>query len=88
MIMHDWREGAVGALRMGLHYGFFCLGCCWALMLLLFVTGVMNLLWVAILSIFVLIEKIAPPRLKTRPAIRCISSTRPRVKKSCCLSRW
>lgn len=55
-----WREGKSGALRMGLQHGLFCLGCCWAVMALLFVAGVMNLLWVAALSLFVLAEKLAP----------------------------
>lgn len=55
-----WREGIVGALRMGLHHGSYCVGCCWALMLLLFAAGVMNLLWVAAISAFVLLEKIIP----------------------------
>jgi predicted metal-binding membrane protein len=45
---------------MGLHHGAFCVGCCWALMGLLFVVGVMNLLWVAALTVFVVIEKLAP----------------------------
>ncbi|MGE0736635.1 MAG: DUF2182 domain-containing protein [Alphaproteobacteria bacterium] len=56
--MH-WREGRLGALRMGAAHGIFCLGCCWALMLLLFVGGVMNLLWVALVAGIVLIEKIS-----------------------------
>jgi len=55
----SWREGRSGALRMGLHHGSLCLRCCWALMILLFVLGVMNLFWVALLAIFVLAEKIA-----------------------------
>ncbi len=54
-----WRPGVVGAFQMGLHHGFFCVGCCWVLMALLFVGGVMNLLWIAAISIFVLLEKIA-----------------------------
>lgn len=53
-----WRDGVGGAIRMGLEHGFFCLGCCWALMLLLFVGGVMNLAWIAVLTIFVLIERV------------------------------
>jgi len=57
-ILHDWRDGHWGAFAMGLHHGLFCLGCCWALMGLLFVTGVMNLLWVALIGIFVLAEKV------------------------------
>lgn len=58
--MTDWREGAGGALRMGLRHGAMCLGCCWLLMLLLFVFGAMNLVWVAALSAFVLLEKLLP----------------------------
>jgi predicted metal-binding membrane protein len=55
-----WRKGTLGALRMGLDHGVFCVGCCWVLMALLFVGGVMNLLWIAALAAFILIEKIAP----------------------------
>jgi predicted metal-binding membrane protein len=54
----EWRDGPRGAFRMGLKHGGYCLGCCWALMVLLFVFGVMNLLWVACISAFVLLEKI------------------------------
>lgn len=57
-LSHHWREGPGGALRMGLFHGLFCVGCCWALMALLFVAGVMNLLWVAAIAAFVLIEKL------------------------------
>jgi predicted metal-binding membrane protein len=56
-IMTNWREGDRGALVMGLKHGLYCLGCCWALMLVLFVVGVMNLVWVAALAAFILIEK-------------------------------
>ena len=59
-LMTDWREGAGGALRMGLKHGTYCVGCCWVLMALLFVLGVMNLLWIAALAGFVLLEKIVP----------------------------
>ena len=59
-IMTEWREGTKGALMMGLRHGAFCLGCCWVLMALLFVLGVMNLLWIAALAGFVLLEKVAP----------------------------
>lgn len=55
-----WRPGAFGALRMGVEHGAFCIGCCWALMLLLFTAGVMNLLWVALIAGYVLIEKLLP----------------------------
>jgi predicted metal-binding membrane protein len=56
-LMTNWRDGNLGAFRMGLRHGMYCLGCCWALMCLLFVVGVMNLFWVAVLSVFVLLEK-------------------------------
>jgi predicted metal-binding membrane protein len=55
-----WRPGWAGALRLGFAHGLYCLGCCWLLMALLFVGGVMNLAWVAALAILVLIEKVAP----------------------------
>lgn len=56
----SWRDGRAGALRMGVHHGTLCLRCCWALMVLLFVLGVMNLAWVAALAVFVLAEKAFP----------------------------
>ena len=56
----EWREGAWGALRMGMRHGSYCVGCCWLLMALLFVAGVMNLLWVAAIAGFVLLEKLMP----------------------------
>jgi predicted metal-binding membrane protein len=65
-LMRAWREGWRGALHMGIHHGLFCLGCCWAVMALLFVAGVMNLLWVVALSLFVLAEKLVP-RAVSRP---------------------
>ena len=54
----EWREGARGALRMGMRHGTYCVGCCWLLMALLFVSGVMNVLWVAAIAGFVLVEKL------------------------------
>jgi predicted metal-binding membrane protein len=56
-LLGEWRPGARGAFVMGLRHGLFCVGCCWALMALLFVGGVMNLAWVAALSVAVLLEK-------------------------------
>ena len=55
-----WRTGTLGAFRMGLRLGAYCVGCCWILMGLLFVGGVMNLLWIAAIAIFVLLEKTIP----------------------------
>jgi predicted metal-binding membrane protein len=57
-LMTNWRDGQLGALQMGLRHGAYCLGCCWALMTVLFVAGVMNLVWVAMLTGLVLIEKV------------------------------
>jgi len=59
-LSHHWRGGRLGALRLGVVHGAYCLGCCWALMLLLFAAGIMNLVWIAGLAILVLIEKLAP----------------------------
>jgi predicted metal-binding membrane protein len=59
-LMTSWRDGAFGAFRMGHAHGTYCLGCCWALMGVLFAVGVMNLLWVAALTVLVLMEKAGP----------------------------
>lgn len=55
-----WRPGIAGAFRMGFSHGAYCLGCCWMLMGLLFLGGVMNLLWIALIALFVLLEKVIP----------------------------
>jgi len=60
-LTHRWRTGRAGALAMGVEHGAYCLGCCWALMSLLFVGGVMNLYWIAGLALLVLLEKTVPP---------------------------
>jgi predicted metal-binding membrane protein len=54
----NWRTGAKGAFRMGIKHGAFCLGCCLFLMLLLFVGGVMNIAWIAGLTVYVALEKL------------------------------
>jgi predicted metal-binding membrane protein len=59
-LMGRWQPGWTGALRMGIRHGLYCLGCCWALMLLLFAGGVMNLLVIAALTFWVMIEKLLP----------------------------
>ena len=56
-LMSHWRDGSSGAFLMGFRHGIFCLGCCWALMAVLFVVGVMNLAWVGVLTLFILAEK-------------------------------
>jgi predicted metal-binding membrane protein len=59
-LIGHWRPGNRGALQMGFEHGAWCLGCCWALMTLLFFGGVMNLYWIVGLAIFVLLEKTIP----------------------------
>jgi predicted metal-binding membrane protein len=59
-LLNEWRDGNRGALLMGLRHGLFCTGCCWLLMLVLFVVGVMNLLWITLLTAYVLLEKFLP----------------------------
>jgi predicted metal-binding membrane protein len=60
LFLTHWREGAIGAIRMGFDHGRHCLTCCWLLMVLLFVAGVMNLAWIAAITLFVLLEKLIP----------------------------
>jgi predicted metal-binding membrane protein len=60
LIAEYWREGPIGGLSMGVRHGLFCVGCCWLLMAVLFVVGVMNLLWVAALAALVFVEKLVP----------------------------
>ncbi len=62
-LLGEWRGGKLGPLVMGMRHGLYCVGCCGMLMGLLFVGGVMNLVWVALLAVYVLIEKVAPARL-------------------------
>jgi predicted metal-binding membrane protein len=58
----EWREGPGGAVTMGLRHGLFCIGCCWLLMAVLFAVGIMNILWGAVITAFVVAEKILPWR--------------------------
>ena len=55
-----WRNGPAGTVRMGFEHGLYCVGCCWLLMLVLFLVGVMNMAWVAAIAIYVLAEKVLP----------------------------
>ena len=59
VVLH-WQPGARGAFAMGLRHGSYCLGCCWMLMLLLFISGVMNVAWIAGIAVFILVEKTIP----------------------------
>ncbi len=59
-LLAEWRDGPSGVLVMGVRHGLYCVGCFWLLMALLFAVGVMNLLWVALLAVVVLLEKVSP----------------------------
>ena len=59
-LVRHWRRGSLGAVRTGVRHGLFCLGCCWMLMALLFVGGLMNVAWVGAIALFVLLEKTGP----------------------------
>jgi predicted metal-binding membrane protein len=59
-LLSEWREGATGAFRMGASHGLFCIGCCWMLMMLPFAAGVMNLVWMAGITVLLMLEKAAP----------------------------
>ncbi|WNC69371.1 DUF2182 domain-containing protein [Thalassotalea nanhaiensis] len=60
LLTGDWQEGIKGAVSLGIKHGSYCVGCCWFLMAILFVTGVMNLQWILILTLVVLVEKALP----------------------------
>lgn len=66
-ISQHFTKGYIGACKMGLHHGLYCLGCCWALMGLLFVAGVMNLLWILAITLYVLFEKLIPTSRYSAP---------------------
>lgn len=65
--LSHWRDGSLGAFRMGLHHGAICVGCCWALMALAFVGGTMNLVWMGLAMVFMVVEKLAAGRWLTLP---------------------
>jgi predicted metal-binding membrane protein len=59
-VMHRWRGGAAGALRMGVEHGAYCVGCCWGLMVVLFAVGVMSLTWMAVVAAVIFVQKVLP----------------------------
>jgi predicted metal-binding membrane protein len=59
-LLHGWREGRLGALRMGFEHGAYCVGCCWSLMLVLFALGVMSIAWMAIVAALIFAQKVLP----------------------------
>jgi predicted metal-binding membrane protein len=65
--LESWRQGAAGALRMGIHHGLYCVACCWGLMLVLFAVGVMSLFWMAVIAILIFAEKVLPSGRRLAP---------------------
>jgi predicted metal-binding membrane protein len=63
-VLHGWRDGRLGALRMGAEHGLFCVGCCWGLMVALFAVGVMSLFWMALVAAVIFAEKVLPYGLR------------------------
>ena len=59
-VLGGWREGRLGALRMGLEHGGYCVGCCWGLMLILFALGVMSITWMLVIAVVIFAEKVIP----------------------------
>jgi predicted metal-binding membrane protein len=59
-VLGGWRDGRLGALRMGTEHGAYCVGCCWGLMILLFALGVMSLTWMAIVAGLIFAQKVLP----------------------------
>jgi len=72
MLTTQWREGISGAITLGFKHGQYCLVCCWFLMALLFVTGVMNLKWILVLTLLVMIEKCLPRGDIISKALGCL----------------
>ncbi len=67
-VLSYWKEGKSGAHLMGIKHGFYCIGCCWVLMALLFAAGIMNLLWIAIIALFVFLEKMIKSKYVSKAA--------------------
>jgi predicted metal-binding membrane protein len=63
-LLSHWRDGGLGALRMGFDHGLFCMGCCWLLMTLMLVGGAMNLAWMSGVTVYLLLERSLPARVR------------------------
>jgi predicted metal-binding membrane protein len=74
-VLHRWHNGPLGPARMGLEHGGYCIGCCWALMVVLFAVGVMSLAWMAVIAGLVFAEKVLPrgERLATVFAVTLVA---------------
>jgi predicted metal-binding membrane protein len=72
MLREDWRPGPLGALRMGIDHGGYCVGCCWAMMAALFALGIMSVGWMAFIAALIAIEKLLPWRLVANRSIAIV----------------
>ena len=70
--MHRWRPGLTGALAMGAEHGAWCIGCCWALMVVLFALGAMSIAWMALVAALVLVEKVLPRGERLAAAVAAV----------------
>jgi predicted metal-binding membrane protein len=68
-VAQHWRDGRLGAFRMGVRHGAFCLGCCWALFAVLVAAGIMSLAWMLLLTLVVFVEKVLPQGQRASIAI-------------------
>jgi predicted metal-binding membrane protein len=68
-ILESWRDGRLGALRMGIEHGAWCVGCCWALMAALFALGVMSIAWMVVVALLIAVEKLLPWRRSATAAV-------------------
>lgn len=68
-VMHHWRSGRAGAVRMGLRHSVYCVGCCWLYMLVLFIAGSMSLVWMGGLALMILVEKVGTRQMLVSRAI-------------------
>lgn len=71
-LLHDWRDGRAGALRMGAEHGTYCVGCCAGLMLILFALGVMSLVWMGVVATVILVQKMLPFGRQARLALAAL----------------
>ncbi len=69
VLAERWRDGRAGAIELGIRYGAWCLGCCWALMVALFALGVMSLGWMALIAAFIAAERLLPAPTAARRAV-------------------
>ena len=69
--LESWHEGAAGAVRMGFHHGLYCIGCCWGLMLVLFVVGVMSPFWMTVVAALIFSEKVLRIGPRLAPVFGC-----------------